>query len=57
MIRTAPTRDMLEQILKKISDKSINVNAVYFPTDSFLASVSKIQNEYVNSFICRSIMP
>ncbi len=41
-IRTAPTREILEQTLMKIRDKSINVDAIYFPTDSFLVSEAEI---------------
>jgi ABC-type uncharacterized transport system substrate-binding protein len=41
-LRSPPAQDMLEDNLRKLRDRSIAVDAVYLPADSFIVSQSKL---------------
>ena len=41
-LRSPPAQDMLQENLKKLRDRSIAVDAVYLPADSFLVSRAKL---------------
>ena len=41
-LRSPPAGNMLENNLKKVIDKSVDVDAAYFPTDSFLVSKAEL---------------
>jgi putative ABC transport system substrate-binding protein len=41
-LRSPPAQDMLEENLQKLKDRSVVVDAVYLPPDSFLVSNAKL---------------
>jgi putative ABC transport system substrate-binding protein len=47
-LRSPPAQDMLEQNLQKLIDKSVVVDAVYLPEDSFIVSNAKLIGSRLN---------
>ena len=54
-LRSPPARDMLEQNLEKLADKSVTVDAVYLPADSFLISEAKLIGSKLRAAKIKSI--
>jgi putative ABC transport system substrate-binding protein len=54
-LRSPPALDMLEENLQKLADKSVTVDAVYLPSDSFLISKSELIGSKLRAAKIKSI--
>lgn len=54
-LRSPPAQEMLQRNLQKLIDKSIVVDAVYLPSDSFLASRAKLIGSHLRAAKVKSI--
>jgi putative ABC transport system substrate-binding protein len=54
-LRSPPVQKMLEENLQKVIDKSILVDAVYLPSDSFLVSNAKLIGSQLRAAKVKSI--
>ena len=54
-LRSPPAQDMLQENLNKLRDRSIVVDAVYLPADSFIVSNSKLLGAELKAAKVRSI--
>jgi ABC-type uncharacterized transport system substrate-binding protein len=54
-LRSPPAQEMLQENLRKLIDQSIHVDAVYLPSDSFLASNSELIGSCLRTAKVKSI--
>ena len=54
-LRSPPAQEMLQENLQKVIDESIIVDAIYLPSDSFLASNAKLIGSSLRTAKVKSI--